>query len=427
MFFAFDESLGYSSTDQSTALMTVDTLSANRRHTSRPPEIAALTGLRGLAALMVTIYHINPELIAHSGMGPGVVIGKGYLWVDLFFVLSGFVLALNYGHLFADGWSAAGWRDFMIRRAARVYPLYGLAVLAGLGCWLAATHVSAAALVLPKPPLHHPVLDTAVNALMMQSWGIGPSIDGTAWSLSTEWAAYLLFPFLVAVTLFSSPRVALGIGFVAVASAFGTVAMTSADGAYHSGPLDAYDGATLEPILRCFAGFTVGLLMFRLARSEHVLARVSRDAVVGAVVALLAIGFLIGAHDLLIYPLFALLVLGLYGNRGRWGRVFGWPPLYWLGTVSYSLYLLHPFLVLPRRGLDAATQAWISPAASYWLTSCAAYAALFAVSDLSCRLIEQPGRRWFSRATGSRRTRRYEPSGGSASAASTIAVARLKS
>lgn len=360
-------------------------------------EIGAITGLRGVAALMVTIYHINPELIAHQGVGFGVIVGKGYLWVDLFFVLSGFVLALNYGHLFADGWSVARWRDFLIRRFARVYPLYCLSVLAGFAGWLAATHAGHAAQLLPKPPLHHPALDAAVNLLMIQSWGIGPSIDGTAWSLSTEWAAYLLFPFLAALTLFSSPRVATGIGLIAVASAIGTAAMTSGDGAYHSGPLDAYDGSTWEPILRCLAGFMLGLLMFRLAQSERVLGRAASDAVVGTVLLLLLLGLTVGAYDLLIYPLFAAVVLGLSGNRGLYARALGWRPLYWLGAVSYSLYLLHPFLVLPRREMDAALEAWLPAPWAYAITSVATYAVLLVVSDASYRLIEQPGRRWVSR------------------------------
>ena len=356
-----------------------------------------MTGLRGLAALMVAIYHINPELIARNGAGVGMIVGKGYLWVDLFFVLSGFVLALNYGHLFAGGCSAARWREFLVRRIARVYPLYGVVVLAGFAGWLVATHAAAAASLLPKPPLHHPMLDAAVNMLMIQSWGIGPSIDGTAWSLSAEWAAYLLFPLLVALTLFSSPRVAAAAGLFAIASAVGTAAMTSGDGAVHSGPLDAYDGATIEPILRCLAGFMLGLLMFRLAQSARLLAVVACDWVVAAVAGLLIVGLAIGAHDLLVYPLFALLVLGLYGNRGRCARLFGWRPLYWLGTVSYSLYLLHPFLVLPRRDIDAALQAWLPASLSDAITSIAVYALLFVASDISYRLIEQPGRRWLNR------------------------------
>ena len=52
---------------------------------TRREEVRPLTGLRGFAALMVAIYHIDSELIGPTPMGQ--LVGKGYLWVDLFFVL----------------------------------------------------------------------------------------------------------------------------------------------------------------------------------------------------------------------------------------------------------------------------------------------------------------------------------------------------
>ena len=87
----------------------------------RRAEIRALTGLRGVAALLVALYHINPNWIAPTATGRFV--GKGYLWVDLFFVLSGFLLAMNYARLFAGGWSLRAWLDFLLHRVARIYPL----------------------------------------------------------------------------------------------------------------------------------------------------------------------------------------------------------------------------------------------------------------------------------------------------------------
>src|SRR5258708_79262 len=150
-------------------------------------EIRAMTGLRGVAAMMVAIYHINPEIIAPSGVGR--VVSKGYLWVDLFFILSGFVLALNYAQAFARGWSARAWIDFLMRRVARVYPLYAVLVFGGLACLLAGADQSRAAGLLPMPAFRHPVLGSVANVLMIQSWGIGPSIDGTAWLLRTAWGA----------------------------------------------------------------------------------------------------------------------------------------------------------------------------------------------------------------------------------------------
>lgn len=66
-------------------------------------EVRSLTGLRGLAALAVALYHVNPEL--NTAPFIGRFVGEGYLAVHVFFVLSGFVLALNYADGFAPGWS----------------------------------------------------------------------------------------------------------------------------------------------------------------------------------------------------------------------------------------------------------------------------------------------------------------------------------
>ncbi len=211
-------------------------------------EIKALTGLRGIAAMMVAVYHVNPELSARSAPGIGTILGKGYIWVDLFFVLSGFVLALNYAPRFAEGISINGWGDFLIRRIARIYPLYVAVILAG-GVIMVAGYGKAFAMPLLDPRMHHPVTLGIANLLMIQSWGFGPSIDGTAWSLSAEWAIYLLFPILITLALFSRARTASLLAMVAAGAALTTVLLTGSDGEVHRGPLDAYDGGTGEPLL----------------------------------------------------------------------------------------------------------------------------------------------------------------------------------
>ena len=83
-------------------------------------EIRSLTGLRGVTAMLVAAYHFYPvqsPLLSRT-------VGRFYLWVDLFFVLSGFVMALNYGRMFRDGFSGEAFGEFLLRRLARVYPLY---------------------------------------------------------------------------------------------------------------------------------------------------------------------------------------------------------------------------------------------------------------------------------------------------------------
>jgi len=367
-----------------------------RRHTPRT-EVRALTGLRGIAALMVAVYHIDPELRAYAAFGRAI--GRGYLWVDLFFVLSGFVLALNYGARFQSGWSAGRWRDFLLRRIARLYPLYAALLLGSLAYMAMGWGQSFAIPLLPYPHLAHPLAVKAANVIMVQSWGVGPSLDGTAWSLSAEWAAYVLFPLLAGLALFGRGRTALLLAALAAAGIVATAMLTGADHEVHSGALDAYDGRTVEPVLRCLSGFVLGLLMFRLAQGSRVSAWLARDGVLAALLALTALGFAFAPDDLWIYPLFPPLVLGLYGNRGAIGRLLGGGAIYWLGLVSYSIYLVHPYLVLPKRGLTMLLGGAMGPTAADAAASAAAFAAMLALSGASYRLIEEPGRRALNRAT----------------------------
>lgn len=90
-------------------------------------EIKALTGLRGVAAIYVVAYHMT----GHWKQPPWLTtfIKHGYLSVDLFFILSGFVMALTYGGLFIDRFRWSDYRRFLLVRLARVYPLYLLMTL----------------------------------------------------------------------------------------------------------------------------------------------------------------------------------------------------------------------------------------------------------------------------------------------------------
>jgi peptidoglycan/LPS O-acetylase OafA/YrhL len=86
------------------------------------PEIRSLTGIRGVAASAVVLYHFD---LGQPDSGPlQHVLHHGYLAVDLFFVLSGFVMALTYGRAFVLQPNIEGFGRFLENRLARIYPLY---------------------------------------------------------------------------------------------------------------------------------------------------------------------------------------------------------------------------------------------------------------------------------------------------------------
>jgi peptidoglycan/LPS O-acetylase OafA/YrhL len=157
-------------------------------------QIDALTGIRGIAAWLVVLYHIRLAFAPSLPLEVVAILGKGYLAVDLFFVLSGFVLWLTWGgRLATEGWSAV--IPFLQKRIARVWPLHLTVLAATVGFALL---IAASGRPLPdgyrwdELPLH---------VLLVQNWGFTRDIgwNDPSWSISTEVAAYLCFAAMVAV------------------------------------------------------------------------------------------------------------------------------------------------------------------------------------------------------------------------------------
>jgi peptidoglycan/LPS O-acetylase OafA/YrhL len=158
---------------------------------SRAKNIPALTGLRGAAAMWVVFYHIAYHV-------PVPIIRFGYLGVDVFFILSGFVLSYVYaGDL--NPYDFRSYLRFLQARIARIYPLHAV-TLCALGV-----------IVLSFP-------DFATRYTMpAQRWGLGPFLasmfliqnwahwlptcwNTPAWSLSAEYFGYIVFPIFLGIT-----------------------------------------------------------------------------------------------------------------------------------------------------------------------------------------------------------------------------------
>ena len=96
-----------------------------RQTVSKKVEIRGLAGLRGVSALFVVLYHFG--IAANSGSL--LSIPNGYIAVDAFFLLSGYVLAYNYQSLFSKTFTIRAYGDFLFRRICRIYPAYFVILL----------------------------------------------------------------------------------------------------------------------------------------------------------------------------------------------------------------------------------------------------------------------------------------------------------
>jgi peptidoglycan/LPS O-acetylase OafA/YrhL len=256
-------------------------------------------------------------------------IDHGYLAVDLFMVLSGFVLAMIYGARFV---AAPSWRQFghfLWMRLARIYPLYALTTLVCLALSLGGVPVWGE----PK----HDGLSVVANLLLVQCWGWpNESLNAASWSISTEWAANLLFP-------------ALAIGLLGWRWRHSATLMAGTFAALAIAALFAGQSGLDEPIigavnwyvapgalLRCISEFMLGMACWRV---RGAMPRLGGTGVMFG----LAVVFLMlcqtYAADLALLPMICLLVIGLSFERSALSRFFGLPPMRWLGTISFSIYL----------------------------------------------------------------------------------------
>ena len=336
-------------------------------------EVRALTGLRGIAAGYVVLYHMLQDV-----PGDGVVptfIRHGYLAVDLFFVLSGYVMAMVHGR---DTFDLNGYGLFLRKRFARIYPLYAAVTVATL----LLVDIWGSAPITPARLL--------VNALLLQGWGAGATIVAPAWSLSAEVGAYLIFPLLVSLLLTGRRAPALA----CVGTAFVLLAALSMAGPHpRSGPLDLYQPHTVAPLLRAIGGFTLGLAAFRLGRSRTVAHGLSRPWTAAALGCALLLLLIRPATDLAVVALFVPFIAALaVGRTGVASRVLAAPLPHRLGVLSFSIYLVHfpirevlrPWLADRLAGLDVPH--------AYDMATVGACLATLAVAALTYRLIERPGR-----------------------------------
>lgn len=362
------------------------------------PELRSLTGLRGAAASLVMLFHFNSGVVGcgqESWSPPRQFLGHGYMMVDLFLVLSGYIMAMNYAEMFSQGRGLRAYLVFLLRRIARVYPLFLFVTLAMIVFRLTGLDYPLRLHGLFPGPVAQPIL---LNLLMIQAWGLGFSIDPVAWSLSAEWAAYLAFPLLCAATLFGRPWLALLSAVLAISCLAAVASAPDAvtgDACRH-GPLDVSSFTTALPVLRCIASFVLGMAAFR-ASALPMVQRIARSDVSGWALSGAA-GLLLALPrtDLPLVACFALLVPALaHGQRGA-ASLLASPVPYLLGELSYGIYLLHPYF--------GGTAEWLfSLGYRHGLVLAFGAADLIGggvVIIVACLIhvwVEKPGRRWLRR------------------------------
>lgn len=376
----------------------------------RSGEIKALTGLRIIAAVWVVLFHFRPLMrLASPELSDALapVLDRGAQGVDLFFILSGFVLTWNYLERMGEVFSVRATVHFLWLRLARVWPIYLVTLHLAL-LWIIFTlHVG-----------HVPTEDlsriTAISyvrqVLLVQLWFEpffdGSSWDGPAWSISAEWLAYLLFAGLV-LAVYRMMRVtsARALTAMAIIASLPPLLLLLATGQFYT---------PWSWLPRIVMQFTAGALACAAVRKLNPGDRARRTAGYTSallIVAIVGILYYFDGHpisglydsgglvDVLFVPLVMVLAIGI----GSLPALLSTRVMVYGGQISFCLYMVHELVHTSWNWAALQFEIVLDEGATgaKWMVA-GLLAAATLLSMLLFHTVEEPGRHWMRRMIGAR-------------------------
>ncbi|MGF7171373.1 peptidoglycan/LPS O-acetylase OafA/YrhL [Sphingobium xanthum] len=367
---------------------------------ARAGRYEALDSLRGLAACWVVIFHLPSD--GHSW--PLAIVQNGFLAVTFFFVLSGFVIGASYGDRLAQGYSIP---KFMFLRWGRIYPLHAfmlgviliyeiIRLVFGLGAFREGAPFTG--LTAPDGLFWNIVLLQEVPAEL--SW------NKPSWSIGVEYWTYLACALLL---VFLPTRRLLPAAICLMAPGAVLVVL--------GGKLGLHPPTEVTSLLKCALGFGIGLAVYEVRRMGWQIPAGKVSTAVMTAIELAALGFMLftcwafgGSFSHLIYPAFALLIWVFASQGGHISRLLLTPPMLLLGTLSYSIYMVHQFIQDRLLDLIAAAQGVVPLTVTQSgrivlagnpllcdLVTLVMLALVIAAAGVTYRHVEEPARLWSRR------------------------------
>lgn len=318
-----------------------------------PKYIKSLTSLRGIAALIIVIHHFSyyglPQLGATISSYSDFF-SNGYLCVDFFFILSGFIMAHVYVNQFASGISLDNYRSYIFSRFARIYPLHFLMILLFMG-------VEFVKIFLPNTSAFTGKFNlTALfaNIFMLQAFDLNcPPLfrcdtywNEPAWSISVEFVIYCIFPIFLFLIFKSQPKWDVKIYFLTFMSILPLII-------FYAGNLNSIIG--IPSIARCGLECILGIITYKIY-DQGIFHKYFNQNFIAAIsliwIVLImqynwsdSVGTVRSIHDWISLPAFSLLILSLSSNtKGLIAKILNSSSILYLGAISYSIYMVHWFI-----------------------------------------------------------------------------------
>lgn len=348
---------------------------------------AVLDSWRGLCALCVAVFHFRNNVESHIQGLPFFT--NSYLFVDFFFVLSGFIIFANYEQKLREGYSL---RSFVMLRFGRLYPLHAFVLLGLMGLEILQVVVPQLQGFGKYGPFQGPdSLPHMIppNLLMLHAMGFTErlSFNGPSWSIGAEFYAYIFFAMLIIIF---RQRVGRVLPLVMLVSGF----MLFKN--------DLYLTTTFEwGWARCVYSFALGGLVWRFYDKYN--AEIKNDRISWSILELIMFCAVLAGVSLagtgpmsMVMPfLFAWTILIFAFEGGIISRLLSLRIFLIVGALSYSIYMLHAPIASK---FDALIKALKLEDADIW-TGDAILLSFLAVTLVAATLtyhcVERPGREYF--------------------------------
>jgi peptidoglycan/LPS O-acetylase OafA/YrhL len=345
----------------------------------------ALTGLRFVLALWVMLHHLvgkNMMLGAWAeSLSPAAqsLARGGYLAVQTFFLLSGFVMARNYAN---SGWNREDLVKYGAARLARIYPVYLLSLMV-VAPFIWATMRK------PGHPAAHKATLLADYVFVLQGWtgNLGVGWNTPAWSLSCEFFFYLLFPMVFPLMRNVGRRV---VAAIMVACIVVPILLAHAHVPWSWKPIHH------------FADFVAGIVA---ARAYEFLSPRMRDkgywlylpATAAGLLLVVYPGIMEGTYGDLntgLRPLNVLALTGLALGGGTLARLLSTRAADYLGKVSYSMYILHVPMLWWYGGWSMTASVFGLFYLPRGVAAVVYFLLVVAAGAISFQWVEMPANRW---------------------------------
>lgn len=288
-----------------------------------------LESLRGIAAIIVVLFH--------SGFVDGEkssIIAQGRIFVDFFFILSGFVMAYAYTNKITDGLS---FKEFTILRFGRLYPLHLFTLLLWLPYVLAKVYAYQSLGLGGDPTITNNLYTFVCNLFLINSLGINDSHSWNypAWSISVEFFTYLIFFTFIYSIKSSFKPVYLGVFSLCSYAALYLLSDDTLLSSYEFG------------IFRCVGGFFFGAYLLHLSKSFELALTKATASILEVFVVILALFLVNNSFEDKVFQLSSFLAFGVIiivfaiQHQGIISSLLKHRFMILLGTLSYSIYMLH--------------------------------------------------------------------------------------